>query len=352
MQFSIARNGFYIPLLDRNGTIVFTPEMYDEYRKTFAGVKDYSSEIPTVTPLSETPRVSPEVVQATENQVRTLVTEIQSGMGEIESARGKVRAIVQEVLEERGVTLRASYDTSIYGAEFDDTGSTGRNTNIPGDFDFDLSLRLDGRDARRMDEITDEIKRRLNPEEDKSHAERDREYIQIRAIKSHIEGLDPLDIDIGVGRRSDAEFLASHDAVRAKLESIRENYGDEQYFDVLGNIVLAKQVLKSAHVYKKGAYGEGGLGGIGVENWVLANGGNMLEAFRTFYETALVDGAVIPMEEFKRKYKVFDAGTNLKQADLVEDHIAKLTEQGYQGMLSAIGEYLQGQSVLDEESNR
>lgn len=39
--YEIARNGFYIPVVDSTGKVLFTPTMYDELRKIFDGVEEF-----------------------------------------------------------------------------------------------------------------------------------------------------------------------------------------------------------------------------------------------------------------------------------------------------------------------
>jgi len=58
-----------------------------------------------------------------------------------------------------------------------------------------------------------------------------------------------------------------------KYDSIRDAEGEDKLLDVLTNVRFAKHELKEAGCYKKGLTDgsgkQGGLGGIGVENWIL-----------------------------------------------------------------------------------
>lgn len=338
MYFTIARNGFYIPVTDAEGKITFTPEMYDEYRKIFDGVNEYDG-APLVVDKLPNGDIAPEVIEKTTASIQALVGTIKEEAVTVDESLDKIRAVIKEVLTANGVKLRDQYDTSIFGADFADTGSTGRHTNKPGDMDFDLSLLLDAKDVARMPEIAKELKEKLNAREDKSHEEAANEYTQIRAMGAQLEGSEPLDIDIGIGRRADAGIFASHDAINAKLNSIRETYGDETCYEVLANVVLAKQILKEGHAYKK--LEDGGFGGIGTEDWILANHGNMLEAFKTFYDAAHKDSQVISLDDFRTRYRIFNAGTNIKFPDNAENFIFTLKPEGYERMVQTIGSYLQ-----------
>lgn len=71
------------------------------------------------------------------------------------------------------------------------------------------------------------------------------------------------------------------EAVRERLNGIKEN-DPEGYKRVIANIVLAKEFLKKEGIYKKVGADKatefGGFGGVGVENWILQNGGSFVEA--------------------------------------------------------------------------
>ena len=77
--------------------------------------------------------------------------------------------------------------------------------------------------------------------------------------------------------------------VRDRLEGLKRD-NPEGYQYAISNIVLAKRVLKEEGLYKKasspGATEYGGFGGVGVENWILENGGSFAKAMDTFIETA------------------------------------------------------------------
>lgn len=344
LNITTAQNGVYIPVADTSGNIIFTPEQFDEFRKTFDGVSEYSSasvEVKRVG-IDEGNYSFPEatsVVAKTRETLDQLSTDIQADRTRVQDLSDQVKAKLRESLATVGVNLRGEFDTSIYGAELVDTGSTSRGSNLPGDYDFDLSLQLDPNDAKRLAEITGVIKDTLQLQEDKSHTEAD--YVQVRAMGSQIIEGETLDIDIGVGKRADEGVFASSDAVSQKLESIRSNSGDEAYYDVLGNIVLAKKILKEGHAYKK--FEDGGMGGIGVENWILRNNGNILDAFQSFWDVAHEGETVLSYEDFAKKYKVFDAGINIK-FNQHDNFVKILKPAGYQAMLGVIGNYL-GYSV-------
>lgn len=97
---------------------------------------------------------------------------------------------------------------------------------------------------------------------------------------------------------------------------------------------MAKKVLKEEGLYKKasspGATEYGGFGGVGVENWILENGGSFAKAMDTFMETASKSH---DFEEFKDKYPIYDFGQNhLAKRYQHDSFVNGLTSQGYARM--------------------
>lgn len=338
---TIVQNGAYIPVGDKDGNIIFTPEQFDGYRKTFDGVSEYSANPASVKRVGIDESTYPfpnsaEVTVATRSTLDQLAQEILADRRKVVGLSNEIRKIIGDVLSANGVTLRGEFDTSIYGAELVDTGSTARGSNVPGNYDFDMSLQLDPNDSKRISEIADVVKGVLKLQQDASHTETD--YIQVRGIGSQIIEGEVLDIDIGIGKRSDEGIFASSDSIAQKLESIRTTLGNEAYLDALANIVLAKKILKAGHAYKK--LEDGGMGGIGVENWILLHNGNMFDAFQSFWQTSHDEqGGVLPYEEFAKRYKVFDAGLNIK-FNRHDNFIRVLKPNGYTALVETIGRYL------------
>ena len=104
-------------------------------------------------------------------------------------------------------------------------------------------------------------------------------------------------------------------------------------------------------VYKKKDM-EGGLGGIGVENWILQNGGSFYDAARTFVEASYDnEGKPVSYNNFCRKYEIWNFGQdhyvereNEKNGthQLLYTNFTKenLTEEGYHKMVEALTNYL------------
>ena len=331
LYFEIAQNGYYTPVADSSGKVIFTPEMYDEYRKSFAGLEKFDAP-----PLDfHTAKTGDQSY----DRVREISAAVPEDSRRVEQTSKIIYDEVKQALGGLGVNLRAEFDTGILGAELLDTGSTGRHTNAPGDFDFDLSLKLDAKDFPRATELAQAIKGTMTFSGDNSHLEGGGYYqLRVKGVTS-IGGqrMDkPLDIDIGFAKKSDLTVYGSHDAIRDKLGYIRAHDGEQAYEQTVANVILAKQVLKAGHAYKK--LEDGGFGGVGVENWILANGGNMEEAFRSFRGAAYENGQRVPYERFREKYKILDPGTNIKFQGH-DNFISILKPVGYEKMLDTIDGY-------------
>ena len=131
-------------------------------------------------------------------------------------------------------------------------------------------------------------------------------------------------------------------ALQDRLETIREQ-DPEKYNLVVANILLAKQVLKDAGVYKpnRGENPQGGLGGVGVENWILQNGGSFIEAARSFVEAAQGKS----FDEFKESYQVWDFGDNHlaeRRNQYAHDNFitSNMSEEGFHKMCEVLSGYL------------
>ena len=321
--FEIVKNGYYIPLVDEKGEIIFTPDMFDEYYKSFNGLSEFNNSSLEIIEIKEEDR--------SYNRIQEIKDTAKENKKNIEKISKKIKKIIFSVLGEYDIELKSKHDTELFGAELHDTGSTGRHTNAPEDYDFDLALRLDSVNLEHRDNILNKLKEVLKPEGTESSEN------LLRAFSCKcIEG-EAIDIDISIVGKSKLTVFASHDAVGDKLDWISNNLGEDIYEGVAANIILTKEVLKEGGVYKKV---EGGIGGIGVENWLLLYGGNMLEAFQSFYDAAHDnDNNRISFDEFRLVYKILDPGINIRD-DKHDNYIDKLNSGTYNKMLDVIEEYL------------
>ena len=127
--------------------------------------------------------------------------------------------------------------------------------------------------------------------------------------------------------------------INERLKAIY-NQDIEKYKYVVANILLAKEYLKKAGVYKpnRGETPQGGLGGVGVENWILQNGGSFIDAINEFLEAA--KGRTF--KEFKKHYQIWDFGENhMSKGKYKHDNFIanNMDEKGYEKMVYALRKY-------------
>ena len=131
------------------------------------------------------------------------------------------------------------------------------------------------------------------------------------------------------------------------------------YKTVVANILLAKKMLKKAGAYKKkdGAAPEqgqadtrGGLGAVGIENWILQNGGSFYKASKTFLEVAQNSKT---LSEFQQKYSIWDFGENhistRKNIYSHDNFIYNLNENGFKIMKETLSKYIE---TIDKENSK
>ncbi len=336
LYVEIAKNGRYIPVLDADGKELLTPTLFREYRRAFAGLSRYNGADEEA--LSILPTESHEPHAAA---VDALMQRRAQERRETTDVAQRVRAAMESILAKHGIRFKAEGDSGILGAEWLDTGSSGRGTYAPGKFDFDFIVKLDTADYRKAQAIYADIKTTFATAKENSHTEGDTGYVQYRGMDvTAINGrpLDaPVDIDIGISSKAEAGGYETHDVLRDKYAYIQQRYGEAACEQVKANIALAKQTLKAGSAYKKQEHG--GMGGVGVETWLLQHGGNMQAAFQAFWDAAHDDGRVLPLEEFQKRYRIIDAGLNVKKQR--HDNFALiLKEEGYNNMLAVIGKFL------------
>lgn len=331
---SIAKNGYYVPVTDITGKVIFTLEDFNRLRKTFDGVAVFYGD--------EYQVIKTEVGQRSYDIVQEMLSAIEAEEQRIDQLSAQIRLVVEEVLQEEGIELRDRNGHSALGAELDDIGSTGRHTNVPGDADFDFTLFLDVQDFEKYPQVAEKLLDRLQPLRRDMYQSGDSDFQQMRAFDCQAFGAEEVDIDISFVRKNTNRELTSHEAVASKLTSIREQEGDQVYYEVVANILLAKKVLKEGHAYKRrtpGGEGDGGFGGIGTENWILANGGSFDQACASFLLTAYEGDRLITLDEFKKKYAIYNAGINTKTMRH-NNFISELTEDGYQKMAETLRAYV------------
>lgn len=349
--FEIARNGFYIPVADMEGKIIFTSKDYDEMRKKMAGLSYYGENNYTFSENLVT------------NETEYLASQIDKNSKETEEKRIKIYKAIENSLNELGLKIKTTIDGDLTNGfvELIDTGSTGRNTNVANNSDFDFLMRLDKTillNQNKTEELKQTILRNLG--KIKSPNLTDAGDFRFKGVEIDTE--TNVDIDITFSQKTDEISYSTDMALKDRLDTIKK-LNPKKYKYVVANIILAKQVLKKAEVYKSNHSEEpqGGLGGVGIENWVLQNGGSFIDAAKSFIEAS--EGK--SFEEFKNYYYIWDFGENhlarRKGLYPYDNFVANnMSEEGYKKMTQLLKEYVKsyskpvhslGKESLEEQKN-
>lgn len=323
----IALNGFYIPVVDMKGHLLFTPQDFDILRTKMTGIANYTDESFHLSPDLKTINLD------------DLENKTEMNRKQTEERITKIREIIRRTVESLGLKLSTSRvsDMTPGTVELLSTGSTSRNTNQIGKGDFDFIMRLDKEiiDNREKFNL---LKRKILAalgQHNLSDISGD-----LKMKSASVDG-EALEIQISFARRSKVIALSTDEAVKLRLDSIKSQ-GEEQYKSVIANILFAKKILSDAGVYKpsKKDKEQGGLGGIGIENWILQNGGSFLEAAISFLNAS--NGKTF--WQFKKEYEIWDFGENyLASRYGIYSHdnfIEQMNEKGYEKMQACLKAYL------------
>ncbi len=338
----IAMNGFYIPVADMTGKIVFTPSDYEILREKMSGLSYYGE---TEYKFSNT-LITPDT--------KEIAQEVSRNNEETRRKREKIDSIIASALEEVGLKLKTELDGDLTEGyvELIDTGSTARGTNKIGEGDFDFMVRLDRTilsNPTKLAKVKEALLRSLGQEDAN----------EIGTGDYRLKGVDigedtQVEIDLTFTTRTDSVTYSTDMALADRLETIKST-DPEKYEYVVANILLAKQVLKEAGVYKpdRGETPQGGLGGVGVENWILQNGGSFLDAATSFVEAAKGKS----FDEFKSTYQIWDFGDNHlaeRRGNYVHDNFVanNMSEAGYHKMVETLTGYLKSHNLEQTNQNK
>lgn len=133
LGLEIALNGFYIPIVDNDGKVIYTKEMYDVFRQKMKGLSHYDE---NHFELDETAR---------KEEMTGILELVDKSMQNAKDKQEKILKTLGEAVKKNGYDVSEERRTDLKPGivEFIDTGSTGRGTNMPDDGDFDYMVRLD-----------------------------------------------------------------------------------------------------------------------------------------------------------------------------------------------------------------
>ena len=370
-KLEIALNGFYTPIVDRDSEeLIFTPDDYDKMRAQMSGLSYYRTGDYQFAPDSELElgeltldkeslsAVSAPSLSSTSDDAQgassssitipstttIIISELPTSIAETDHKHEVINQVVKQAVTSIP-ELNLSYKDYLDGdlteniVEMIDTGSTGRQTNAPGSGDFDYVARLDRsilNDPTKKQQITDALLAAFGRENDSSAIVNG----NLRLKQVSIDGLaEPVDIDITFAQKTNKVQYPTDAALADRLNNIK-NQSETKYQQVLANIIYAKQFLKAAGAYKPRrspeAKGIGGLGGVGIENWVLQHGGSFKQAARDFLAVA---DSCSNFEDFCAHYPVWDYGENHKgiRSKPHDNFVAdNMNPEGYERMKEAL----------------
>ena len=376
-KLEIALNGFYIPIIDRDSEeLIFTPADYDKMRQQMSGLSYYrtgdyqfapDSELelgeltldkeslsavsaPTTSSTNSSSSSTSDDAQGASSGSITIpgttaiIDQLPASMAETDHKHEVINQAIKQAITNIP-ELNLSYKDYLDGdlteniVEMIDTGSTGRQTNAPGSGDFDYLARLDRsilNDPTKKQQITDALLTAFGRENDGSAIVNG----NLRLKQVSLDGLtEPADIDITFAQKTNKVQYPTDAALADRLDNIKQQ-SETKYQQVLANIIYAKQFLKAAGAYKPRrspeAEGVGGLGGVGIENWVLQHGGSFKQAARDFLTTA---DRYPNFEDFCAHYPVWDYGENHKgiRSKPHDNFVAdNMNPEGYERMKEAL----------------
>lgn len=291
LEITIA--GKYIPVYDFTGKLLFTLEHYNYIRNQMNGLSYYNMEDKFVIAPDDILKLPEFELNGKVYNMNKLVKDIEICTPQTEYIRSQIIDSIESKLNE-DVSLEDEIiiDEELHNEdnpkiiEMIDTGSTGRGTNIPGTGDFDFMFRIS--DSNYNGAVNYYKSKILDQFALKTY---DSETNDLRLKDIYIQGTDKtykVDIDITFAEKSKEIDYPTEMCVQDRLRTIKNKYPDK-YNYVLANIIMAKEVMKSFKSYKKRTSHEnpqGGMGGIGVETWVLENNGSFTYACQTFLDKA------------------------------------------------------------------
>ncbi len=344
-KLEIALNGFYIPVVDRDSEeLIFTPADYDKMRAQMSGLSHYRTGDYRFAPDSDLELPSTNVKETVIPGITTIISELPASIADTDHKHEVINQTIKQAITNIP-ELNLSYKDYLDGdlteniVEMIDTGSTGRQTNAPGSGDFDYLARLDRsilNDPTKKQQITDALLAAFGRENDGSAIVNG----NLRLKQVSIDGLaEPVDIDITFAQKTNKVQYPTDAALADRLSNIK-NQSETKYQQVLANIIYAKQFLKAAGAYKPRrspeAKGIGGLGGVGIENWILQHGGSFKQAARDFLDVA---DSCSGFEDFCAHYPVWDYGENHKgiRSKPHDNFVAdNMNPEGYERMKEAL----------------
>ena len=369
MCYEIARNGYYIPIVDNGWNVKFTPEMYHQIRAWFNYMQYYDwFDVEQINWKWVSKESDNEVhkeytgtnkEKITDKKLKDLIAANSPNNEKYREFAEGNRKLAEDTIEkikwilrkQCKITFNPKYDSSITWAELHDSWSTWRWTDIPTkDVDLDFTLLLDAKDYdEKLELIKETIYREIGTISDpiKDWAWPRTWWYQMKSKKNKL-WQDPdniwkrpnwISLDLLILKKSQVIDYSSSDAMKEKLNFINDNLWKEDLDRVRTNVIIMKKLLKSQSCYKKTSV-EWWIAWIWVENWITQHHWSFIEALESFEKVAFnweyKDWSrPIPLKEFKELYSIYDAWENYKDG-CNDNFVEKINEHGYNWMLNIV----------------
>ena len=332
LKNEIAKNNLYIPVVDMDGKLVYTYEEYETLKNKMNGLSYYGNKEYKLSDYNASSYINRlgNLVQWNREDVLTKSNLVYQTLAS---------AINQINLDGKNLKSINGLDTELTkgNVEVLETGSSARGTNVPSDYDFDYIFRLDAdimRDSNKLIEFKTRFCEALGIPPITG---------DLRDIAVDIPSLGEIKLDVTIIQKNDKLEYSTEMALNDYLTTIGNN--NQNTRDVItANIILAKLLFKNASCYKncRKDSNQGGLGGVGVENWIIQNGGTLESAAKSFLEASEDKD----FAEFKKVYHVHDYGKNHMYKDKnlypYDDFIYNnMNATGYEKMKNVLNKYLQ-----------
>ncbi len=286
----ISISGRYLPVYTTSGNLLFTEQHYNYIRAQMNGLSHYHMEDSFVLAPPDELVTEPVMIGNKMYEIDGIASKVASQLTATEYTEKMIVSAIKEAADEMIIDTAITNKPNSGVAELLNIGSTGRGTNLPGDGDFDFLLRVDSESYYpTVQYLTSKILAAFGKKVYDQESVIVVHKSDLRLSDIYIPGIkEPIKVDITFTEKSSKISYSTEMCVTDRLKTIQEKYPND-YYRVLANIVLAKILLKDSKAYKKKNSREdrqGGLGGIGVETWILQNNGSLLRAVDTFIMTA------------------------------------------------------------------
>ena len=328
--FAIACSGIYIPVVDKESKLLFSYDDFIKMKKNMQGLSYYGN---------DEYKISSTIYKGNSE----ILNYLEKDAEEISRKRNIVYNEIDSLINSLGYNVLHTMDDDFTNdnMELIDTGSTSRGNNKPNDADFDFMFRMNSdiyNDENNKLIFVKTIENRLKelggiPNVGNNPPSR------LRYNNVLFDGIDkPIEIDISFIQRTNKVDYTTDMCLIDRMNNIKKQY-PELYNSVRLNVIIAKSILKKAGIYKRV---EKCLGGVGTENWILQNGGSVIDAVNSFLNVA---NTCKSFTEFKSKYSIFDFGSNFYESSVTDGHdnfIYNLSEENYEKMKETLIEFKKG----------